>query len=64
MTRKQKSEQQQTISWSNLEHKPFWVWDKEDHLKLALETNQNCCFNHIVGLPINQKTGLPNPMFD
>jgi hypothetical protein len=24
----------------------------------------NCCFNHIVGLPINEKTQQPQPLFD
>jgi len=24
----------------------------------------NCCFNHIIGLPINEKTGVTNPLFD
>jgi len=24
----------------------------------------NCCFNHIVGLPVSEKTGLTNPLFD
>jgi len=23
-----------------------------------------CCFNHIVGLPVSEKTGLTNPLFD
>jgi hypothetical protein len=44
--------------------KPFWIWDKSEHLKQAIETNQNCCFNHIVGLPINPNTGLQCPLFD
>jgi hypothetical protein len=57
----------QSSSSSNLDilkDKPFWIWDKDKHLLIANETNQQCCFNHIVGLPVNQKTGLPNPMFD
>ena len=24
----------------------------------------NCCFNHIVGLPVSEKTGTTNPLFD
>lgn len=24
----------------------------------------SCCFNHIVGLPVSEKTGLTNPLFD
>ena len=55
------------LSLSNLDilkNKPFWIWDKQEHLKVAQETNQQCCSIHIVGLPINQKTGLQNPLFD
>ena len=36
-----------------LKNKPFWIWEKEEHDKLFLETNGQCCFNHIVGLPKN-----------
>ena len=38
--------------------------DKEEHLQKAIETGQLCCFNHIIGLPINQKTSLQCPLFD
>ena len=26
-----------------LKDKPFWIWDKTEHLRLAKETNQQCC---------------------
>jgi hypothetical protein len=41
---------------------PFWIWDKQEHLRLAKETNQNCCFNHICKCP--QKSGKEYPLFD
>jgi hypothetical protein len=51
-----------SFSFDNLKNKPFWIWDKEEHLKLAIETNQQCCFQHIVNLPI--KDGKQFPLFD
>ena len=41
---------------------PFWIWDRQEHLKQAVATNQQCCFNHIVGLPWND--GKEYPLFD
>jgi hypothetical protein len=45
-----------------LKDKPFWIWDREEHLQLAKETNQQCCFNHIVGNCT--KGGREYPLFD
>jgi hypothetical protein len=45
-----------------LKNKLFWIWDKAEHLKTAVETNQQCCFNHIVGCPT--KAGREYPLFD
>lgn len=42
--------------------RPFWIWDKDKHLQIAEATNQNCCFNHVVGLPV--KDGKQYPTFD
>ena len=28
-----------------LKNKPFWIWDKQEHDKLFLETQGQCCFN-------------------
>jgi hypothetical protein len=42
--------------------KPFWIWDKEEHLRLAEGTNEQCCFNHICGLP--RKDGVDHPLYD
>lgn len=54
----------QNPSFDFLKNKPFWIWDKEEHRKQYYLLNTKCCFNHIVGLPVNEKTGLANPMFD
>jgi hypothetical protein len=37
-------------------------WHREEHLRLATETNKQCCFNHVVGLP--QKDQVHHPMYD
>jgi hypothetical protein len=53
--------QQSTFSseFVQLLNKPFWLWDKREHLALARETNEHCCFNHIVGLPVKDKIEHP-----
>jgi hypothetical protein len=61
-----------------LQGKPFWIWDRAQHYKLAGQSlslatdgkgaghtnslSPTCCFNHIVGLP--QKDGVEFPIFD
>ena len=45
-----------------LSNKPFWIWDKAEHLRLAKETNQQCCFQHIVKCPLRE--GERYPLFD
>lgn len=42
---------------------PFWIEDPLLHQVKWEHTNGFCCFMHIVGLPINRKTGEPNPLF-
>ena len=56
--------QQSTFSseFAQLLNKPFWIWDKQEHLRLAQQTNEQCCFNHIVGLPIKDK--VEHPIYD
>ena len=44
-----------------LRGKEFWIWDKQEHLKQAIETNQQCCFNHICKCPT--KIGKEYPLF-
>lgn len=45
---------------------PFWRWDitREEHMELAKSTKCNCCFNHMIGLPIKPDTKKRYPMFD
>lgn len=45
---------------------PFYRWDvsREQHLDLAKETFCNCCFNHMIGLPIKPDTNKRYPMFE
>jgi hypothetical protein len=57
--------QQQGTSSSSLQvlkGLPFWIWDKQEHLRLAQKTNEHCCWNHVVGLP--QKDSVEYPIFD
>jgi hypothetical protein len=42
--------------------KPFWIFDKEKHKLEFLIENGNCCFNHIIGLPV--KNDKEFPIFD
>ena len=45
-----------------LQNKPFWIWNREEHILQDIKNNGNCCFNHIIGLPI--KNGKEYPLFD
>ena len=45
-----------------LRDKPFWIWNKQEHLKAAVETNQQCYAQHILGLP--RKNDKAFPLFD
>lgn len=42
--------------------KPFWIWDVKEHKQADIKTKGDCCFNHIVGLPI--KGRIEKPLFD
>ncbi len=63
---KQQHQQKQETSSSSFDfkllQKPFWIWDKKEHLALANETNGECCWNHVVGLPTKDKKEYP--LFD
>jgi hypothetical protein len=48
--------------YDRLINKPFWIWDKEQHKQEDINTNGECCFNHIIGLP--QKDGIDKPLYD
>jgi hypothetical protein len=45
-----------------LKDKPFWIWDKQQHKLEDINTDGDCCFNHIIGLPT--KETIEKPMFD
>jgi hypothetical protein len=53
---------QQTKLFELLQNKPFWIWNIEDHKKEDIKTKGDCCFNHIVGLPM--KENKDKPIFD
>jgi hypothetical protein len=59
---KQQQKQESSFNFSELNGKPFWIWDREEHLRLATDTNERCCFNHIVGLPVKYK--VEHPIYD
>ena len=58
--RSQSSQEQKIQRLFNL--KPFWINDKDEHRRLVKTQPDNCCFNHIIGLP--RKDGKPLPLFD
>lgn len=45
-----------------LRDKPFWIWDKQEHISQFIAKGGNCCFNHIIGLPVKDK--IEKPLFD
>jgi hypothetical protein len=45
---------------AKLQDKPFWIFEREEHRRLDIATNRNCCFWHIIGLP--QKDGHDMPL--
>ena len=48
--------------FERLQGKPFWIWDKQQHKLEDIRTDGDCCFNHIIGLPI--KETIEKPIFD
>jgi hypothetical protein len=44
-----------------LKDKPFWIWDRHEHLLQYLKTQGKCCFNHIIGEP--KKRGVLHPLY-
>jgi hypothetical protein len=47
---------------ANIRGKPFWIEDPIEHEILFDRTSENCCFNHIIGLPY--KDGKQLRIFD
>src|SRR6478736_5916956 len=56
----------QLVTSSNFDYKKlqkvFWIWDMKQHLLAAELSEGQCCWNHIVGLPV--KEGKEYPIFD
>lgn len=53
---------QQSKLFEGLVNKPFWIWDEQQHRLEDINTNGDCCFNHIIGLPT--KGRIEKPLFD
>ena len=53
---------QQNLLFERLKTRPFWIWEQQQHKNTDIETNGDCCFNHIIGLP--QKETIEKPIFD
>jgi hypothetical protein len=56
------TQQQQFRLTQKLHHKPFWIWNIDEHKQEDRRTNGRYCFNHIIGLP--QKDGVDKPLYD
>jgi hypothetical protein len=54
--------QHQSRLTEKLRHKPFWIWNIDEHKQEDIRTDGACCFNHIVGLP--QKDSVNKPLYD
>jgi hypothetical protein len=54
--------QKQSRLFERLQNKPFWIWNIGEHKQQDINTNGDCCFNHIIGLP--QKDGNDKPLYD
>jgi hypothetical protein len=55
------SGQEQSQLSQRLRDKPFWMWDQTIHKQEDIKTKGDCCFNHIMGLPIKDK--IEKPLF-
>ncbi len=58
----QTQQHQQSQTFEQFKHLPFYIWSKEEHRKVYTQTNDRCCFNHAIGLP--QKDGIDKPIYD
>ena len=48
--------------FSIFKDKLFWISDKQTHKEQFIKSSGNCCFNHIIGLPV--KNGIEHPIYD
>jgi hypothetical protein len=46
-----------------LRGREFWISDIEQHKLEYKRSNGDCCFNHIIGLPVKPSTGEVKPIF-
>lgn len=53
---------EQSPLFHRLRDKPFWIWDQESHRHEDIRTKGDCCFNHIIGMPLKDKA--EKPLFD
>jgi hypothetical protein len=44
---------------AKLQGKPFWIFDKEQHRSLDIDTKGHCCFWHVIGLPQKDSHDMP-----
>jgi hypothetical protein len=56
------TQQQQSKLSERLYHKPFWIWNIQEHKQEDIRTNGYCCFNHIIGLP--KRNDVDKPLYD
>jgi hypothetical protein len=49
----------QTRFFDRLKDKPFWIWNIKQHKAEDIRTKGDCCFNHIIGLPVKNNTERP-----
>jgi hypothetical protein len=58
----QHSQQENTRKelFQKLQNKPFWIWNIAEHKQEDIKTNGDCCFNHIIGLPL--RNGIDKPL--
>jgi hypothetical protein len=45
--------------FERLRNKSFWIWDIQHHEQEDIQTNGDCCFNHIIGLPTKERVEKP-----
>ena len=61
--RRLQQQQRESLSSNSFDfkilQKPFWIWNQKEHLVLAKESDGQCCWNHIVGLPVKGKKEYP-----
>jgi hypothetical protein len=57
--KQKKLEKIQTQNFSRFRDCKFWIWDKEEHRLAYKRTNKQCCFNHMIGLPVKNSVSHP-----